>query len=175
MLTPLPNDSGEPFKTCGLKGVVGEPNECLGRLIFPRLEPGAGVVASGREFFLDGVSGMFTLLKRDEDDNSALRLRFDISPVDMKAAGNGLAILYASGVSNESDDPWLASVAVSSLGRRAPMGSDLEKPESGLVAVSKSFGGGCIGGGCMVSSSVMLELEEEGVRVCDKGWGFGAD
>ena len=60
--------------------------------------------------FLDGVSGMFILLPNEVAGRSTLRLRLEINPVDMKAAGSGFAILYASGVSKESfDEAWLRS------------------------------------------------------------------
>lgn len=94
MLTPLPNDSGDAFTACGLQGVVGEPNSCCGRVNFPHPFAGAGVPERcGRVVFLDGVSGMFRLLPNDAGARSALRLRLEINPVDMKAAGSGFAIL----------------------------------------------------------------------------------
>lgn len=91
MLTPLPKDSGELLKACGLKGVVGEPNSCWGREMRPLAC--AGVFAMGIVFFLEGVSGIFRLLPKRLAGKSTLRFLFEIKPVDMKAVGRGLAIL----------------------------------------------------------------------------------
>lgn len=167
MLTPLPNDSGEHLKTCGLNGVVGDPNEWRGWDIVPRPEAGTGVAAAiGSEIFLEGVSGMLTLLYNAADGRSILRLRFEIKPVDMKAAGSGRAILYASGVSKESEEEgWLSCVRVSNLGRRAPIGRDLEKLGGGREGAACTRGGGC----GAASASGRLDAEDEGLRAFDSG------
>lgn len=112
--------------------------------------------------FLDGVSGMFMLLPKDVGGRSTLRLRLEIKPVDMKAAGSGFAILYASGVSNDSLDED-RSDSCREFGRRAPIGSDLEKPGNGLGTGSLST---VVGAGM---SSAKLEAEDDGLSVLDKG------
>lgn len=62
--------------------------------MLPKAAGRAGVSAPiGRKVLFDGVSGMLTLLPNDAGIVSMLRLRLEMSPVDMKAAGSGLAIL----------------------------------------------------------------------------------
>ena len=59
----------------------------------PKTDGWAGVVATlGRNVFFEGVSGMLTLLPKAAGARSALRLRFEMRPVDMKAVGKGRAI-----------------------------------------------------------------------------------
>jgi len=120
--------------------------------------------------FFDGVSGMWVLAKRFPEGMSMLRLRLEIRPVDMKACGNGLAILYAAGVAKEScEDASLLS------GLSAPSGRDLEKPGGfdGFVSAECCDCCDCCDG--CDCSSIMLDAEDEGVKAWDKGCGFGAD
>lgn len=58
-------------------------------------------VAGGKEARFDGVSGISND-PRESPPISEGRLRFEMSPVDMKAAGNGFAMLY------DEDCSWLA-------------------------------------------------------------------
>ena len=93
MSTRLPNESGDILDARPLKGVLGLPNSGIGRVALPNTE-GAGVPAMRTcGIFFEGVSGMYVLEKRAAGGTSILRLRLEMSPVDMNAWGSGLAIL----------------------------------------------------------------------------------
>jgi hypothetical protein len=62
--------------------------------------PGVAVIG-GKELRFEGVSGIAYAANWSFAGKSTFRLRFEIRPVDMNAAGSGLAILYASGVAKE--------------------------------------------------------------------------
>ena len=82
---------------CGLNGVEGVPNSWRTSRAGPKALPwtGVGAVAWKRLVGrLHGVSGICALLAaRPKWISSGFRLRLEIRPVDMKAAGSGLTSL----------------------------------------------------------------------------------
>jgi len=91
----MPNGTSE--------GDLGVPNEVRKLLIaaFAGLTTSFGG-ANIRDCFLHGVSGIWALGK-PASSSSVFRFLLEMRPVDIKAAGSGLAALYAAGVANE---PW---------------------------------------------------------------------
>lgn len=84
---------------------------------------------------LQGVSGIPRFAPAGGGKSSGFRCRFEINPVDLKAAGFGLAILCASGVASEVYEPLL--YAGGNAGLKAPIGSDLEKLTTGAAGLAK--------------------------------------
>lgn len=81
---------------------------------------------------LQGVSGMWAL-GRPAFGSLMFLFFFEINPVDMKAAGSGLADLYVPGVANE---PWdeFSDESREGVGLVDPIGKDFEKSwDAGLV------------------------------------------
>ena len=154
MLAPLPRDPETVF--CAVKGVLGVPNSgrgCDALPNMPRLKVGVAVTG-GKDDRLDGVSGMTA----EAGISSTLRFRFEMRPVDMKAAGSGLAILYAAGVANAS------ASGCGAAGRAIPMGSERARPCGRCTAVRG-------GGMCVGDSPAMLDAEDDGVRALESGCG----
>ncbi len=109
MLTPLPKDSALGIVAWGLNGVVGVPNSCRGWAVLEKLRRNGDEEMGGKDTLFEGVSGIALPAKMPPGGRSTFLLRLEIKPVDMNAAGRGLAILYASGVAKEDDSSVIAS------------------------------------------------------------------
>lgn len=79
----------------------------------------------------------------------------------MNALGSGLAILNASGVSNVDSAECSGSV-----GRDAPIGNDREY--RGWREIARGGAAGASG----IDSSAIQDVEEEGVKACERGCGM---
>ena len=95
MPTLLEKGNAETFEgPCWIsRGVVEAPKDCRGPLM-PTTLAGANLSSVGKmaDCLLHGVSGIWALGK-PASGSSTLRFFFEMSPVDMKAAGKGLAAL----------------------------------------------------------------------------------